>query len=124
MKKKEKKPEEKKKAPEPKTAASKELMERRKNYLKQIQEQRARENKHAAQFGPELLPFIEAHAQRGDWHGALALSREASAIISEMEPLLCSTWSRLSELPAADVAAIGAAREEWHCPGSWDSNEN
>ena len=87
-------------------------------------EQQARENKHAAQFGPELLPFIEAHAQRGDWHGALALSREASAIISEMEPLLCSTWSRLSELPAADVAAIGAAREEWHCPGSWDSNEN
>ena len=43
MKKKEKKPEEKKKGPEPKTAASKELMERRKNYLKQIQEQRARE---------------------------------------------------------------------------------
>jgi hypothetical protein len=41
MKKKEKKPE--KKAAEPKTPASKELMERRRTYLKQLQEQRARE---------------------------------------------------------------------------------
>ncbi len=42
MKKKDGKPEKKKAAAE-KTPASKELMERRKNYLKQLQEQRARE---------------------------------------------------------------------------------
>jgi hypothetical protein len=66
-------------------------------------------------WGPEYLPFIEAHAQRGDWVRALALSRAAQRSISEMEPLLCSTWDRLSQLPGADAAIVGEARQAFAC---------
>ena len=71
---------------------------------------------YTAAFGPELLPFIEAHARSGDWHGALELSLQAQTIVDEMEPLLCSTWTRLSRLPAPDADALQAAREAFACP--------
>ena len=79
-------------------------------------EQQAADQRHSPEFGPELLPFMEAHAQSGDWQRALALSREARSLIGEMEPLLCSTWSRLGQLPGADAATIETARAELQCP--------
>lgn len=79
-------------------------------------EQEARAQALAPGFGPELLPFIEAHAQRGEWQQALDLSLSAQAIIGEMEPLLCSTWSRLASLPAADLATVKSARQAFGCP--------
>ena len=54
---------EKKKAPEAKTPASKELMERRKNYLKQLQEQRAREK--AKELLASHQPAEPASTNRG-----------------------------------------------------------
>ena len=66
-------------------------------------------------FGAELLPFIEAHARTGDWNGALELSREAQAIISEMEPFLCSTWARLAGSPNVDTAVVQTAQQAFSC---------
>jgi hypothetical protein len=71
---------------------------------------------YAPKFGPELLPFIEAHARRGDWQTALELSLDAQVSISEMEPLLCSIWSRLSELPDASQATVQLASQRFACP--------
>jgi hypothetical protein len=70
---------------------------------------------YSAGFGPELIPFIEAHARKGDWRGALDLSREAQETVSEMEPLLCSTWARLGQVEAADASLVQAARYAFGC---------
>jgi hypothetical protein len=78
-------------------------------------EQQATAAGYAPGWGPEYLPFIEAHAQRGMWAQALSLSRAAQESISEMEPLLCSTWDRLSKLPAADAAVVEEARQAFSC---------
>jgi hypothetical protein len=78
-------------------------------------EQLARVGGFVPGFGPELLPFIEAHAHRGTWAEALEISREARALIGEMEPLLCSTWMRLGHLPGADAVAVEAALTEFNC---------
>jgi hypothetical protein len=67
-------------------------------------------------FGPELIPFIEAHARRGDWSHALERTHEAQVLIGEMEPVLCSTWQRLKRLPASDAATVQAAFEMLSCP--------
>jgi hypothetical protein len=72
----------------------------------------------ASRFGPEYVPFIEAHAQKGDWQGALKLSLAAQASISEMSPLLCFTWDRLGKLPSADNMAIQDARLTFACPAA------
>ena len=73
---------------------------------------------YTAGFGPELVPFIEAHARLGDWPGALELSRQAQASISEMEPLLCSTWARLAQSEALEGASLQAAQDAFDCRGT------
>jgi hypothetical protein len=80
-------------------------------------EREARQLGYSSRFGPELLPFIEAHAQTGDWEAALDISREAQAIVSEMEPLLCSTWARLAQLGSTDAAIVQSARQAFNCEG-------
>ena len=69
-----------------------------------------------AKFGPEFLPFIEAHAQTGDWQGAYDLSLSARAATKEMDPLLCSTWQRLGKLPSADSGITNQALQTLACP--------
>jgi len=78
-------------------------------------ERQARADGFAPGFGPELLPFIEAHARQGTWNEALDLSRQANKIVDEMEPLLCSTWLRLGRLPGADAVALEHALTEFAC---------
>jgi hypothetical protein len=78
-------------------------------------EREAHQLGYSAGFGPELLPFIEARARTGDWQGALELSREAQAIVSEMEPVLCSTWERLALDEAADASVVQIARDALGC---------
>lgn len=78
-------------------------------------ERQARSLGYSPGFGAELLPFIEAHARLGDWQGALHLSLEAQGIISEMEPVLCSTWTRMGQLPDADRSVVRAAQQEFAC---------
>jgi hypothetical protein len=70
---------------------------------------------YAAGFGPELIPFVEAHAQRGNWRRALEVSVQARSIVGEMEPLLCATWRRLGALPGADSQVVLLAREQFAC---------
>jgi hypothetical protein len=80
-------------------------------------EEEARQAGYRSRFGPELLPFIEAHARTGDWQGALEVSREAQATVSEMEPLMCSTWARLAQLADNDPATVLSARSAFSCEG-------
>jgi hypothetical protein len=66
-------------------------------------------------FGPEYAPFVEAHARTGTWQRALELSRAARTTVTQMEPLLCSTWTRLSQLPSADASIVKQAMQEFGC---------
>ncbi len=67
------------------------------------------------QFGAEYVPFIEAHAQTGDWQKAYDLSVEAHLYTKNMEPLLCGTWQRLAKLPSADAALVDKALATFVC---------
>ncbi len=69
----------------------------------------------ASKFGPEYVPFIEAHAQTGDWKKAYELSLSAQAATKEMDPLLCATWQRLSKLPSADAGLVNQAMHSFMC---------
>lgn len=80
-------------------------------------EEQANELGYEAGFGPELLPFIEAHANEGDWEGALDLSRRADRLVKEMKPLLCATWDRLGDLPSADRVIVKSATDAFVCTG-------
>jgi hypothetical protein len=66
-------------------------------------------------FGPEYVPFIEAHARSGDWQKALELSQAADITTAEMKPLLCFTWDRLGKLPGANGSAVEKARQTFSC---------
>jgi hypothetical protein len=70
----------------------------------------------ASKFGPEYLPFIEAHARLGQWKEAVDLSLAAQASVSEMSPVLCSTWQRLGSLPSADPTLVRWATSAFACP--------
>jgi hypothetical protein len=78
-------------------------------------EQEAGRLGYSSRFGPEVLPFIEAHARLGNWQNALEISRAAQRTVSEMEPLLCSTWSRLSQIPDSDASIVQLARNAFGC---------
>ncbi len=46
----------------------------------------------------EYLPFIEGYATGpGDWNKARELTRKTMNSLPAMRPLLCSTWTRISE---------------------------
>ncbi|HEY5984177.1 MAG TPA: hypothetical protein VIU38_11970 [Anaerolineales bacterium] len=78
-------------------------------------EKQAQEGGYSAGFGPELLPFIEAHAHQGDWQAALDLSERARGIVAEMDPLLCSIWKRLGQIPATNPAVVDSALQQFDC---------
>jgi len=79
-------------------------------------EKQAKEKGFAPRFGPEYIPFIEAYAHTGNWQRALDLSLAAQKVISEMEPLLCSTWEDLGKLPSADPNITNQAMQAFACP--------
>lgn len=66
-------------------------------------------------FGPEYIPFIEAHAQVGDWQKAYDLSLAAQKLTTQTEPLLCQNWERLSKLPSADMNIMNQANQSFSC---------
>ena len=78
-------------------------------------EKKAKAQGFTPKFGPEFVPFIEAHAQTGDWKTAYELSTAAQAATKEMDPLLCSTWERLSKLPQANAGFVDQARHTFAC---------
>jgi hypothetical protein len=66
-------------------------------------------------FGPEYLPFIQAHAETGNWQKALELSRAAKDTVAGMDPVLCGTWAQLASLPSAPGDIVEQARQEFAC---------
>ena len=78
-------------------------------------EKQAKSQGLSSRFGPEYVPFIEAHAWTGDWQRAYELSLSAQAATKEMNPLLCSTWERLSKLPSANATLGERAKQNFAC---------
>ena len=66
-------------------------------------------------IGSEYLPFIEAYAQMGDWGKAYELTRTAQKTNAGLKKMLCTNWSRLAELPSADLAAVEQAKQSLSC---------
>ncbi len=67
-------------------------------------------------FGPEYIPFIEAHAQSGDWQQAYTLSLAGQKLTTGLEPLMCANWDRLSKLPSANIKIVDQAKTTFSCP--------
>ena len=44
---------------------------------------------------PELLPYIEGYARKGNWERARELTLEANQLTFRMGRILCETWSRI-----------------------------
>ena len=78
-------------------------------------EKQAKSAGFAPRFGPEYVPFIEAHAQTGDWQQAYDLSTQAMLATRNMPPLLCATWQRLGRLPSVDAAVRDQALQTFTC---------
>lgn len=78
-------------------------------------DRQARQDGYFPRFGVEYIPFIQAYAQTGDWRKALELSRAAQALTTQMDPLLCATWSSLGGLPSADAGVLAEARRSFAC---------
>ncbi|MGE5464130.1 MAG: hypothetical protein ACM3PS_12285, partial [Syntrophothermus sp.] len=66
-------------------------------------------------LGSEYLPFIEAYAQTGDWQKAYELTRAAQKTNAGLKKILCTNWSRLGQLPSADMGVIQEARQTLSC---------
>jgi hypothetical protein len=79
-------------------------------------EKQAKEQNLSPKFGPEDLPFIEAHAQVGDWQKAYDLSLAAQKLTTGIEPLLCANWARFSNFPSANAKTASQARQAFSCP--------
>ncbi len=78
-------------------------------------EKQAKDKGLIPKFGAEYLPFIEANAQTGNWQKAYELSLAAQAVISEMDPLLCSTWTRLGAFSTSDMTVVRQAEKSFSC---------
>jgi len=68
-----------------------------------------------AGYGAEYIPFIEAYAQTGDWQKAYDLTLAAKSLNSGLNRMLCANWSRLSEIPSADMEVIEQTRQSLSC---------
>jgi hypothetical protein len=79
-------------------------------------EKQAKGQNLAPKFGPEYIPFIEAHAQVGEWQKAYDLSLAAQKLTTGLEPLLCANWNRLGKLPSANINILVQAKQSFACP--------
>jgi hypothetical protein len=78
-------------------------------------EKQAKKHGLAPKFGPEYIPFIEAHAQTGDWQTAYDLSLAVQKLNIKTEPLLCQNWERLSKLPSSDLNIVNSIKQSFSC---------
>ena len=78
-------------------------------------EKQAKRQNLAPKFGPEYIPFIEAHAQTGDWQMAYDLSAAVQKLTTQTEPLLCQNWDRLGSLPDANMNIVSKAKQTFSC---------
>ncbi|HJS17877.1 MAG TPA: hypothetical protein VJ785_03965 [Anaerolineales bacterium] len=75
----------------------------------------AQRNGFAPAIGSEYLPFIEAYAQKRDWKKAAELTRTAQKTNAGLKKMLCTNWSRLSEIPSADMQVVEQVKESLSC---------
>jgi hypothetical protein len=78
-------------------------------------EKQAKKQNLAPKFGPEYIPFIQAHAYMGDWKTAYDLSLAVQKLTTQTEPLLCQTWDKLSKLPSVDMNVVDQANQSFTC---------
>jgi hypothetical protein len=78
-------------------------------------EKQAQKQNLAPKFGPEYIPFIEAHAQVGDWQTAYDLSLAVQKLTPLTEPLLCQNWDRLSKLVSANTNIVNQVKQTFLC---------
>jgi hypothetical protein len=69
----------------------------------------------APSLGTEYLPFIEAYAQAGGWENASKLTRLAQKTNAGQKKILCNTWSRLGQLPAAEMSTVEQVKQSLSC---------
>lgn len=67
--------------------------------------------------GAELIPFIEANAQIGNWEKAYELTLTARSVTSGTKKMLCANWARFAELPSADSKVLAQIEETFVCSG-------
>ncbi len=60
-------------------------------------------------YGAEYIPFIEAYARTDNWQKAYDLTVAAQSESKGLRKMLCTNWSRLSELPSADMEVVEQA---------------
>ena len=78
-------------------------------------EKQAQKQNLAPKFGPEYIPFIEAHAQVGDWQTAYDLSLAVQKLTPLTEPLICQNWDRLSKLVSANTNIVNQVKQTFLC---------
>jgi len=78
----------------------------------------AQEQGYAPSYGIEWLPLLEAHAQRGDWAAAEALSSQIHTLDAANDSMLCALWDQLrgaGNLGEEGLATRRAVREFANC---------
>ena len=63
-------------------------------------------------LGAEDLPFIEAHAQTGEWSKAYELSMEAFKTTRDLETSLCNNWTRFAGIQGGADRDLYLARAQ------------
>jgi hypothetical protein len=69
----------------------------------------------APALGTEYIPFIEAYAQTGGWENASKLTRLAQKTNAGQKKILCNTWSRLGQLPSAEMSTVEQVKQSLSC---------
>lgn len=67
---------------------------------------------------PELVPYIEGYAHRGQWDIASQLTMDAYHLTFRMQRMLCSTWSTIANSTPQTVdqqAAISSIQQKLQC---------
>jgi hypothetical protein len=73
---------------------------------------------YSPEFGGEYIPVIEAYAQTGNWQKAYDLTLAAQEVSSGLKKMLCANWSRLGEIPSADMNVVEQAKQSFACSDS------
>lgn len=66
-------------------------------------------------YSAEYVPFIEAYARTGEWQKAYDLTSAAQNEGKGLKKMLCANWSRLGEVPSADMEVIEQAMQSLAC---------
>lgn len=77
--------------------------------------QQAQQEGFAPKYGAEYIPIIEAYAQTGDWQKAYDLTIAAEKLSARQKKMLCSNWTRLGEIPSADMNIVNQVDQLLSC---------